>query len=69
METIARKLETLHISQFESNDMSEEQALKDLAKEIQNSSPQAPQECRSDRFKKKVLYDATKGREWALQIS
>jgi len=69
METVARKLETLHISQFEEDRKSEEVALQELAKNIQTLSPQAPDDCRTDRYKKKVLYDATKGKDWALQIS
>lgn len=69
MEAIARKLQSLHISQFEKDDKTEEEALREMAKEIQNLTPQAPLECRTDRFRKNILYTSTQGREWALHIS
>lgn len=69
METIARKLETLHISQLEDKEKSEDDALKEVAKTIQELCPQAPTECRTDRYKKKILYDATCGKDWALNVS
>lgn len=69
METIARTLETIHISHFEQEDRNEEEALKELAKKIQELSPQAPTDCRSDRFRKRILHNATCGRDWALNVS
>lgn len=69
METIAQKLESLHISQIEENEKNEDNSLKEVAKTIQELSPQAPKECRTDRYKKKVLYDATCGKDWALNVS
>ena len=69
METIARTLEAMHISQFEEDGKSEEAALSKMAKEIQELNPQAPEDCRTDRYRKKILYNATRGRKWALHIS
>lgn len=69
MESVARKLQNLHISQYEKDEKSEEEALTDLAKDIQDLCPQAPPECRTDRFRKNILYSSTKGRDWALNIS
>lgn len=69
METIAAKLKTLHISQFEVDENKEDEALGNLAKTIQKLVPQAPPECRSDRFRKSVLQDATKGKDWALSVT
>lgn len=69
METIARSLESMHISQFEGTGKSEESCLKELAKKIQELSPQAPADCRSDRYRKRILHNATRGREWALNVS
>lgn len=69
METIANKLEAMHMSQFENDDVNEEKALKKLAQEIQNLTPQAPAECRNDRYRKRILHDATRGKSWALQVT
>lgn len=68
MEAIARKLEIFYISQFEKEGKEEHAALKELTKEIQNLVPQAPIECRSDQYQKRLLCDATRGKQWALQV-
>lgn len=69
METIANRLKNLHISSFENESISEDTALRELAKSIQNLVPQAPPDCRTDRFRKNVLQDATQGRKWALTVT
>lgn len=55
METVARKLETLHISRIEDKEGSEEHALREVAKKIQELSQQAPTECRTDHYKKRYF--------------
>ena len=69
METVARRLEALHISQFEDAGKSEEESLREIAKNIQTFVPQTPMDFRTDRYRKKILNDATCGKEWALNIS
>lgn len=69
MESIVRKLENLHISQYKTDDISEQVVLKALAKEVRVLALQAPQDCRTNRYKKEMLYDGTNGRDWALQTT
>ena len=69
METMNQKLKSLRISDYEKNGISEEEALNKLAKDIQEIIPQIHKECRTDRYKKGILQDATRGRRWALQVT
>lgn len=69
MEAIARKLESIHISDFENAENDEEKALQQISKTIQDLSPQTPKECQTDRHRKNILFNATRGREWALNVS
>lgn len=69
MEATARKLQSLHISHYEKDDNTEEEALLDLAKDIQDLCPQDPVDCRTDRFRKNILYNSTTGRNWALNVT
>lgn len=61
METIARKLETLHISHYLKDGINEKKALQELSKTIQELSLQAPVDCRNDRFRKRILHVTTRG--------
>lgn len=69
VEAVAHKLQSLHIFQFEKDNKTEEEPLRKMAKEIQDLTPQAPQECRTDHFRKNIVYSSTQGRDWALYIS
>lgn len=57
METVDRKLQSLHIMQFENSDKTEEDALREMAKQNQDLTPQTPVECRTDRFWKNILFN------------
>lgn len=69
MEATVDRLRCLHLSEFEREGLSESTALIELAKEIQRLVPQAPKECRTDRFRRTTLIDATRGRDWALSVT
>lgn len=69
METIARNLESLPITDFEDDSTSEEVALKKMAADIQMIIRQAQKERRNYQYRKLVLNDGTRGRKWALQVS
>lgn len=69
MEAVARKLDAIHISHYEDTEHDEEKALREISKTIQDLSPQTPKECQTDRHRKNILFNATRGREWALNVS
>lgn len=69
MKTIAHTLETMHISQFGKDDKSEGACLHEIAKKTQELRPEAPADCRNDRYRKRMLYSATSGGDWAVYIS
>lgn len=68
-EAIRNKLEAMHNSQFQTDERSEEEALKHLAQEIMRLTSQAPWECRNDRCGKRILYNGIRGRVGALQVT
>lgn len=69
IEAIANRLRSIHISEFEMGDKSEKEALSDLVREIPILVPRAPKECRTGRYRKITLVDATRGRQWVLSIT
>ena len=69
MDAVTERLRSLTLSDYESEEKGERQALKDLTKDIERLSPMAHPQLRNDFHKGSFLESAVKDREWALMVS
>lgn len=69
MNAVTERLRSLFLTDYETDDRSERQALKELTKDIEKLAPMAHPQLRNDFHKRSFLENVVKDRLWALMVS
>lgn len=69
MDAVTERLRSLALTDYETQDRTERQALKELTKNIEKLASMAHPQLRGDFHKRSFLESAVKDREWALMVS
>lgn len=67
-ERMSNRLQEIRISDFETDEQTETDALRKVVREIDRLSPMSHSECQTDRAKRMFLQGAVNGRDWAFVV-